>query len=312
MKQHPMQSKSNGWLSVILGPVLLLGVALATANLLSTYKGIHQQKQATIWSIIQLDRKIGGTLFDAQQHISGHQSAEFLRQSYQVLWNRFPVTVSSLQQDTIFKQVSGLSHSINTTLSHVESAEWLIIDSATIDTTRLNQWVNQLYGMKAQINEQVLDSVASMESEYSARAFSTILKNASILLILIFAFILYLINLLIELRKERKRNLYMLAHDTLTGLYSRAYIMTTLQSRCDNKTPFALLMLDLNKFKAINDTFGHHAGDQLLLHLADKFKQTLNKSGIVGRMGGDEFIWITESDNPEIIQQQYALFLDEL
>lgn len=312
MKQNPGQSNSDSLASVILGPVLLLGVALTTVNLLSTYKGIHQQKQATIWSVIQLDREIGSTLFDAQQHINGHKSTELLRQSYRALRDRFPATVSSLKQDDIFQQVSGLSDSIYTAFSHVEAVEQLIVDSATIDTDWLNQWVNQLNEMKAQINKQVLDSVASMESEYSDRAFSTILKNASMLLIMIFIFILYLVNLLIELRKERKRNLYMLAHDTLTGLHSRAYIMNTLQSRCDNKTPFALLMFDLNKFKTINDTFGHHAGDQLLIHLAEKFKQTLSKSGIVGRMGGDEFIWIAESDNPALIQQQYALFLDEL
>nr|CAA6822509.1 MAG: Unknown protein [uncultured Thiotrichaceae bacterium] len=312
MKKYPLQSNSSSLTSVALGLVLVLGVALATANLLSTYKGIHQQKQATIWNIIQLDREIGDTLFDAQQYISGHQNPEVLRERYEALRIRFPATISGIKKDEIFQQVRGLSDSIHTASNHVKSAENMMISSSTIDTTSLNQWARQLNEMKKQINEQVLDNIASTDSEYSDRAFNTILKTASFLLILLFAFILYLVNLLIELRKERNHNLYTLAHDTLTGLHSRNYVMTTLQSRCDKKKPFAVVMFDLNKFKVINDTFGHHVGDQLLIHLAETFKQTLSKFGTIGRMGGDEFLWITESDNPQIIQQQYTLFLNKL
>ena len=311
MKTYFEKLKSCSLIS-ILGPILVLGIGLATANMLSTYKGIHHQKQATLWELVQLDREIGKTLFEAQQHIHDHQSKELLRQSYGVLLSRFPATISSIEQDKIFQQVRGLSDSIYATFSHVKSVEPLILESATIETVQLRQWVDQLNVMNQQINEQVLDNVTSTQREYSNKAAGTIIKTAAILLFLIFTFILYLGFLLIALRRERKRNLYMLAHDPLTGLSSRQCVMTSLQSRCNNKTPFAILMFDLNKFKAVNDTFGHHAGDQLLIHLADKFKRTLGKFGIVGRLGGDEFVWLAESDNPELIQQQYELFLKEL
>lgn len=75
IKKSLKQIKSGGQLALIIGPVLVLCIVLATVNLLSTYKGIHKQKQATIWSLIQLDRQIGSTLFDAQQYTSGHLSA---------------------------------------------------------------------------------------------------------------------------------------------------------------------------------------------------------------------------------------------
>lgn len=312
MKNNKLQSKSGGLTSLLLGPILVLSIALATINMMSTYKGVHQQKQATLWNIIQLDREIGNTLFNASEFINGQISTTRLRQYYETLQNSFPKTLSSISKDKIFQQVSGLSNSINTTFNHVQSAEQMIQGGATVNITQLNQWLNQLNGLNKKINQEVLDNVASTQSEYSSKAFKTIIKTAAILLFLIFTFIIYLGYLLNSLRKERKRNLYMLAHDPLTGLSSRECVMTTLQSRCNNKTPFAVMMFDLNKFKAVNDTFGHHAGDQLLIHLAQKFQQTLCKFGIVGRMGGDEFIWIAESDNPTVIEQQYALLLNEL
>lgn len=296
----------------ILGPVLIIAIALATANMMSTYKNIHKQKQATLWNLVQQDRNVGDTLFEAQQYLDDQQGNQVLRQNYEALLDQFPETIDSIEKDKTFQKVSGLSASVYATFEHVKSAKQMILESATIEKASLSQWVDQLNQMNIQLNEQVLDNVASTEREYSSKAFGTIIISAIILLALIFAFILYLGFLLVALRRERKRNLYMLAHDPLTGLSSRQCVMTTLQSRCKNKTPFALLMFDLNKFKAVNDTFGHHAGDQLLIHLADKFKQTLNNFGIVGRLGGDEFVWLAESDDPEVIQKQYALFLNEL
>ena len=299
-------------LSVILGPILVLLIALATVNMLSTYKGIHKQKAATLWNVVQLDRAIANTLFSSQQFINGELDSERLRVSYQTLKERFPDTFSSLVKDKIVQQVSGLSDPVYSILAHVESADKVILISKTIDKSQLNEWSNKLSTLKKQLDEQVLDTVASTTGAYSEKAFKTIIKTAAILLTLIFTFMIYLGYLLFALSRERKRNLYMLAHDPLTGLSSRECIMTSLQSRCNNEIPFALLLFDLNKFKVVNDTFGHHAGDQLLIHLAGKFKETLGKFGIVGRLGGDEFVWLSESDNPDIIDQQYALFLKAL
>ena len=305
------KSKSDGLMSA-LGPILLLAIGLATANMLSTYKGIHHEKQATLSDLIQQDREVGNAIFSAHQYMDNSQSDELLRQSYGELMKRFPATISSIENDNIFQQVSGLSDTIYPAFNHVKSAEQMILGADTIDKTQLDTWVNTLNDMNQQINKQVLDNVSSTSAEYSKKASGTIIKTAFILLVVIFTFILYLGYLLMALRKERKRNLHMLAHDPLTGLGSRAFVMMNLQSRCNSKTPFALMLFDLNKFKAVNDTFGHHVGDQLLIHLAGKFEQTLGKYGIVGRLGGDEFVWLAESDNPEVIEQQYALFLDDL
>jgi diguanylate cyclase (GGDEF)-like protein len=279
---------------------------------MSTYKRIHHQKQESIWSFIQLDKEMGNTLFEAQQYVNGYLDEKPLRRSYEVLWSRFPVTISSMERDEIFSQLPGLNKLIKDGFNHVKSIEAIVLDNSSINKIQLNQWVNKLNGLAKDINQQLLQNIASSNSEYSKKTASKIIKSAILLLALIGSFVLYLGFLLITLVTERKRNLHMLAHDSLTGLYSRDKIMRQIGYFCKNKTPFVLLGFDLNKFKAVNDTFGHHAGDQLLIHLADKFKQSLNKFGMVGRIGGDEFLWLAQSDDPRIVSQQYALFLDEL
>jgi len=87
---------------------------------------------------------------------------------------------------------------------------------------------------------------------------------------------------------------YQAGHDSLTGLKNRAEFMESLkaafgkyQQNTDNR--FALLFLDLNKFKAINDTFGHDIGDELLKAFARTLKGSVRSEDIVSRLGGDEF-----------------------
>ncbi len=82
-------------------------------------------------------------------------------------------------------------------------------------------------------------------------------------------------------------------HDSLTGLPNRVLLSDRLEQsiRLAARTnhPFALLMIDLNGFKAINDTYGHHAGDEVLVCVAQRLMHILRKSDTVARLGGDEF-----------------------
>ncbi|MFM2587879.1 diguanylate cyclase domain-containing protein [Vibrio sp. TBV020] len=85
-------------------------------------------------------------------------------------------------------------------------------------------------------------------------------------------------------------------HDELTHLPNRRYFMYTLSEhfdaalRSDHKDRFAILNIDLDKFKHINDTYGHGAGDKVLIATAERLKSVLRSSDLVARMGGDEFL----------------------
>ncbi len=84
--------------------------------------------------------------------------------------------------------------------------------------------------------------------------------------------------------------------DPLTGVVSRQYMAGFVQSLISDDTPFTFGILDLDNFKFINDTYGHHAGDEVLISVADSFATALDGFGIVGRFGGDEFLMIDLRD----------------
>ena len=87
-----------------------------------------------------------------------------------------------------------------------------------------------------------------------------------------------------------RRTLRLLAdHDPLTGLSNRRHFEAALTSVLDAETPFAILFIDLDRFKSVNDTYGHSVGDVLLQRVGVRLKGSVRHGDLVARLGGDEF-----------------------
>jgi diguanylate cyclase (GGDEF)-like protein len=91
-----------------------------------------------------------------------------------------------------------------------------------------------------------------------------------------------------QMRTRRKMQL-LAEQDTLTGLASRYQFEQRLAQVCRQQTQVALLFIDLDRFKSVNDTFGHAVGDQLLRQVARRISSSVRISDVVARLGGDEF-----------------------
>jgi len=89
------------------------------------------------------------------------------------------------------------------------------------------------------------------------------------------------------------------SHDALTGLDNRQGVETKLQRRIDAQKPFCVVMLDLNGFKQVNDTYGHEAGDDLLKQFSAELRSASRATDAVGRWGGDEFVVILDGNRAE-------------
>ncbi len=111
-------------------------------------------------------------------------------------------------------------------------------------------------------------------------------------------------------REQRIR--HQAQHDTLTGLPNRAHALALLEDalRQDVGRPpaFAIIMLDLDRFKEINDTLGHAFGDRVLQEVACRLHSAINSGELLARLGGDEFMVLVESaDEAEARERAWAL-----
>ena len=97
-----------------------------------------------------------------------------------------------------------------------------------------------------------------------------------------------------ELKDAEARIAHMAFHDGLTGLANRQLFEETLELALErarrDRSVVAVLFLDLDNFKQVNDTFGHHAGDLLLTEVAQRLRDSTRGTDLVARQGGDEFL----------------------
>jgi len=107
-----------------------------------------------------------------------------------------------------------------------------------------------------------------------------------------------------ELKAVQKEAEYLSQHDVLTGLPNRSQVEFHLNRAIErskrNNTSLALVFIDLNKFKVINDTLGHDVGDEVLIIVSNKFKASFRSVDFLARHGGDEFVAIVEGITDEI------------
>ena len=115
-----------------------------------------------------------------------------------------------------------------------------------------------------------------------------------------------------ELQQMNTRVMHQAMHDPLTGLPNRSLIMERLWQSIRyahrHSKMVAVFMLDLNRFKEVNDTLGHPVGDQVLIEVSKRIPTVLRETDTIGRLGGDEFVIIL----PETTQKDAMLVADKV
>lgn len=131
---------------------------------------------------------------------------------------------------------------------------------------------------------------------------------------------LYVVRgLLMDISEEKKveqRIIYLAEHDALTGLLNRRCFQNELNHHIELAKRYnyegAVLFIDLDQFKYINDTLGHHGGDKYLIKIADCLQGLLRSTDVLGRLGGDEFGIIVARSNEEEIKNVCKKILKSL
>ncbi len=122
-----------------------------------------------------------------------------------------------------------------------------------------------------------------------------------------------------ELREHQQRLEHQALHDALTGLPNRVLLNNRIEHALAGAQrtgqQIALMLLDLDRFKEVNDTLGHHVGDLLLKELADRLRKPVRESDTVARLGGDEFAVLlpnidSEEHATELAERLHSVFLE--
>jgi len=133
--------------------------------------------------------------------------------------------------------------------------------------------------------------------------------------VVLYTIILIVVYIMISTiqRKDRKRNddLYYFAnHDTLTGLKNYKYLTDNIEKWYDKDNGFSMLYIDIDHFKGLNGTYGHNIGNGILLEVSKRLLSNINKSDLIIRKGGDEFlILLEEHDTEELFRKSDELIM---
>ncbi len=143
--------------------------------------------------------------------------------------------------------------------------------------------------------------------------YTIIWQVGSLVIIILVSFLFWNLSLNKRVKERTQQLTYQANYDSLTQLPNRAYVLKQLndllEKAVESRDKLAVLFLDLDDFKIINDTMGHDAGDQLLIEASQRMKKSLGENHIVGRMGGDEFIAIIRDYDDD---SQTTLLADRL
>ncbi|WP_041959637.1 bifunctional diguanylate cyclase/phosphodiesterase [Sulfurospirillum arsenophilum] len=133
-------------------------------------------------------------------------------------------------------------------------------------------------------------------------------------LIIVHTVLFFLFKLIANAENKRRKDLiFQATHDSLTQLPNRSYLQQCMKDRIYDGAPsFSLFYLDMDHFKNINDSFGHHFGDLVLIEFSKRLLRVVPKESIVIRQGGDEFIILSYLANDDALLAHAQTIMDEI
>lgn len=186
--------------------------------------------------------------------------------------------------------------SINLDLTVLRSA----LNSVQLQELVLLNHLNELVKLEKLLAEEALES--NQDKYQDTRKLLIIIVIAAFAMSMIIS-----ITVIARVAHANRKIAHLANHDDLTGLHNRRsfeqHLAQTIAMADRSENAHGLLYLDLDRFKIVNDTCGHHAGDQLLIQLTSMMQERLRRGDLFARVGGDEFAIIAQGSAFADIQQ---------
>ncbi len=216
------------------------------------------------------------------------------------------IAPAKLIEDTVYDHIAVIIICIVLSCAHEIVKKYIDNTSIQRVTVKSKHSIILLCSIVLIVTLQI-DHSATMMSEvfYSEQIILSIAISLASLLTF-YLFFLYAINLIDASRykrysdkvigeqktilKQKETLITKIERDDLTGVFNRRYIMGELERMCEEDSLFYVLFIDINALKHTNDTYGHKAGDRLILKITHAIITTVRENDLVARIGGDEFL----------------------
>jgi len=292
MRQETFPQNGSNWKTFWLIPIVLIFFISALVSLIQLKQSItilDARHGTSVWTLFQLRSEMRRFIDSLTIYESNPSTLEDVHHRYDLLWSRFPVALKGVDSQQLSK-IDGALDQIKTAFSEVKSLESLVFEGLPTNQKLALDIKAKIYPHLEMVEKLSLDNYHYNNAFYN-RSDREVAEMQEQLIWLMFGLISTGSLLLLMVLRENKINLYQAEHDNLTNMPNRAFLRRILSDRCASGLPFALHLIDLNGFKDINDTLGHHTGDLALQAVASRLRDKIDHqfNCITCRLGGDEF-----------------------
>lgn len=258
----------------------------AMVSFTNTYNMLTKYTQISAWALAQLEVETLDFVHRVDSYLlnSSPENYQAMRVNYDILWNRFDVFLTSKETEEL-RQQHNAEQIIQNTFTQLKHYEPAINHS---DKVQLKEFRQVLEPYSDQIRDL---TIINFTGEGANSNLQMLAQNKQQLLYFFATILLILILLSYLTYRSADYQQFLAWHDPLTHLKNRNFIVKTLQSsRLNRQDPVAMILLDINRFKELNNTMGYAFGDQLLIKIAALLTQRCHSFGYqCARIGADEF-----------------------
>ncbi len=266
---------------MIVWPVLFNGLAAAVI----TFSAVHDPSSVRAESIVLLTLGVATLMVRQFMALSGirriTEHAEQQRQYFESLLTDSTDVVMIAQRDGVLSYVSPAAQRILGDDAVRPGHEvWTLLNLPE------RAFADVLHRLDAGSATEMLEGRRSrkvLEAAFSLRGFEVLLSVRDVT----------------ERDRLRQRLHYLAYHDTLTGLPNRSRVLSRISAMLSRTELVAVLFVDLDRFKQVNDSSGHAVGDQVLQEVARRLAELVRDSDLIGRLGGDEFVAVLSAGEEE-------------
>lgn len=312
---HQYHRKRAVLIAIVL--IFFLSAAVSLYQLRHSINLLDKNNGTSVFSMFQLRLELHRfhdalTLYQASPN---NTHLDQLKTRYDILWSRFPVLFEGVNGQQIAK-FENAETILKEAFLNIKSLESAVFERLVNEPQYGTQIQQALAPNIAVINTLALQNYYHSNIKYN-RNDDLIINLQQQLIILMCGLILTGGLLLLMIIRESRLNRYQAEHDSLTGIPNRSFLKKEITRYCKKKQPFMLHLIDLNGFKDVNDTLGHHMGDALLQAVANRLVSDIDqREGCTTcRLGGDEFAiiqpWINHTSNSEEIAEKIIQLFEQ-